>query len=165
MQFLITFGILLFGSGAVFADDNTTVHFGPILSETIQWVAAAFGTAFATGAVAAVFKLFKYLGIQVADAQKTQLQAIIVNGLNDAAAKAEIAVAVNPSLNVDVKSKIVSDAIAYTQAHGAETIKALGLDPASGAAVEAIKARIATAVADPATPTPAVLGGSNGVKA
>ena len=59
---------------------------------------------------------------------------------------------------------IVAQAVAYTQEHGAETIKALGLDPQSGAAVEAIKAHIETAIADPMVPTPKVLDAVPGAK-
>jgi hypothetical protein len=47
--------------------------------------------------------------------------------------------------------------VAYVQDHGADAIKTLGLDPQSGAAVEAIKARIETAIADPTIPTPKIL--------
>jgi hypothetical protein len=52
-----------------------------------------------------------------------------------------------------VKSQVISDAIAYTQEHGKDTIKALGLDASDPKAVEAIRARIQTAIIDPLTPT------------
>lgn len=138
---------------------DTAVHFGPILSDLVQWIATAFGAALAGAAVAAIYKLFQYLGIQITLAQRDQLQAIIINGLNDAAMKTETALKKDPKLVVDVKSKVIADAISYTQVHAADTIKALGLDPVSGEAVEAIRARIATAITDPATPTPPALAG------
>jgi hydroxypyruvate isomerase len=138
---------------------DTVLHLGPILKEVIDWAITAFGAAFSAVAVALIYKVLNYMGIQVAQAQKDQLQAIIVNGLNDAGAKADAAVLADPSLNVNMKNKVIAQAVTYTQIHGKDTIKALGLDPNSGEAVEAIKARIATAIADPATPTPAVLGG------
>lgn len=58
---------------------------------------------------------------------------------------------------IDVKNEVALRALEYAQTHGAETIKALGLAPNGGQAIEAIKARIEAAIADPATPTPAVV--------
>ena len=43
------------------------------------------------------------------------------------------------------------------QAHGADELKQLGVDPYDNAAIDLIKARIQTAIADPAQPTPAVM--------
>lgn len=157
MLYGIVIVLLFLGITGAYADDGSIVHFGPILKEVIKWTAAAFGTALAATATAALYKVFSYFGVQTTESQRNQLQGIIVNGLNDAATKAEAAVVANPKLDVDVKQKIVSDAIDYAQKHGADTIKALGLDPNSGEAVEAIKARIATAIADPNTPTPSAL--------
>jgi len=163
-RYVYVAAFFLIGISSAYADDGTIVHVGPILKEVIKWVVAAFGTAFSAVATAATYKLFTYFGLQTTAAQRDQLQAIIVNGLNDAAAKAEVAIAANPKLDVDVKQKIIADAVAYAQAHAAETIRALGLDPQSGDAIDAIKARIATAITDPSQPTPAVLDGKGGVK-
>jgi hypothetical protein len=52
---------------------------------------------------------------------------------------------------------VVASTVAYVQDHGADTLKKLGIDPNSNIAVDAIKARIETAINDPAAPTPPVL--------
>lgn len=157
MKYAFVVVLLFFSITGAYADDGSIVHFGPILKEFIKWTAAAFGTALAATATAVLYRVFSYFGVQTTESQRNQLQGIIVNGLNDAATKAEAAIVANPKLDVDVKQKIIADAIDYAQRHGADTIKALGLDPNSGEAVAVIKARIATAVADPNTPTPAAL--------
>jgi hypothetical protein len=91
----------------------------------------------------------------MSDAARSRLQDIIVNGLNVGAA--QVAQNLAGKDQVQIKNETVAHAIAYAQTHGADAIKQLGLDPQSGAAVEAIKARIETAIADPATPTPSML--------
>jgi len=134
---------------------DTTISIGTIASEILTWFAVAFVPTL--GGILALWwaRLMKLSGIQVTDAMKSQLQGIIVNGLNSAAASN--AERLRGKDSITVKNAIVADAIKYAQTHGAETIKALGLDPQSGEAVQAIKARIETAITDPATPTPAVI--------
>lgn len=137
---------------------------GDVAEQLIEWLQVAFGGTIGAAALWVIMRGLQFLGIKITDAQKSQLQAIIINGINDAAAKAEVAVKNNPGLDIDIKNQVVADAVNYTQSHGKEIIKALGIDPESGEAVEAIKARIATAINDPMTPTPpaitpAVAGG------
>jgi hypothetical protein len=136
---------------------TTVVRGGTVLASVIEWLETAFGVALATMATGALYKIMSYFGIQTTQAQRDQLQSIVVNGLNDAAAKAEVSLRGDARLDVNVKNQIVSDAIAYTQDHAKDTIKALGLDANDGQAVEAIRARIATALNDPRTPTPPAL--------
>lgn len=140
-------------TGAVTSD--TTISIGTIAGQVLTWIAAAFALPIGTVLTMWLMRLFKLAGVQVTDQMKDQLQGIVVNGINAAAANATLQAAGKGT--VAIKSQVVADAVTYVQRHGAETIKALGLDPQSGEAVEAIKARIATAIADPATPTPPVL--------
>lgn len=134
---------------------ETTISFGTIAGEVLKWIASAFGVALGSVGTVYLVRLMKLAGVEVTEAMRGQLQTIVVNGLNSAAANsADRLRGRNP---IEVKNAIVNDAIRYTQSHGAETIKALGLDPQSGAAVEAIKARIETAIVDPATPTPPII--------
>ena len=153
-------------SGAPPVTQNTVTTSGPVSSETtisvgtlagqvLTWAATAFGSVLATVFAAWGVRLFKLAGVQISDAARDRLQQIILNGLNAGAKEAQERLADKDP--VTIKNATVASAIAYTQAHGADSIKALGLDPTSGAAVEAIKARIETAVADPSVPTPAVL--------
>lgn len=135
---------------------ETTISVGTLAGQVLTWAATAFGSVLATVFAAWGVRLFKLAGVQMTDAMRDRLQEIILNGLN-AAAQQE-AQSLTGKGKVEVKEAIVANAIAYTQSHGAATITALGLDPKSGDAVEAIKARIATAINDPNIPTPAALG-------
>lgn len=124
------------------------------LSSSDSWLQVAFGTAIAGAVLWLITRVLGWFGIQTTDMQRAQLQAIVVNGLNAAAAKAQVSLRSTDKLDFSSKSAIVNDAVQYAQDHAAETIKALGLDPKSGEAVEAIRARIETALNDPNTPTP-----------
>lgn len=152
---LLTAAVL--AASPALADTGTVIHGGEILSNVVAWLAAAFGTAIATLLVAVVYRVLAKLGIQVTEQQKAVLQGVVVNGVNDAALKARAALGSNAKMDINVQQQVVADAVTYVQSHAADTIKSLGLDPNSGQAVEAIRARIATAIADPAVPTdPAV---------
>lgn len=132
---------------------TTTVSGGDLAAQIIEWLQVAFGTIIAGLFSLLVVRIRAYFGLLTTDAQKAALQAIAVNGVNQAALKAETALKDNPNLKIDVKNAVVQDAITYTQSHGAEIIKALGLDPSSGDAVDAVKARVATAMNSSETPT------------
>jgi hypothetical protein len=134
---------------------ETTISVGTIAGQVLTWAAAAFGSVAATVFTAWGVRLFKLAGVQMSDAARARLQEIIVNGLNVGAEKATHDL--GGKGQVEIKNETVATAVAYAQAHAADAIKQLGLDPNSGAAVEAIKARIETAIADPTVPTPAVL--------
>jgi hypothetical protein len=133
----------------------TTIQTGTYAGQALMWVATAFSGVVGTALTAWLWKLLNLTGLQVADSLRSKLQEIIVNGLN-AGAKAE-ADNLRGKGQIQIKNDVIAHAVVYAQSHGAETLKALGLDPTSPQAVEAIKARIETAIADPATPTPAVL--------
>lgn len=134
---------------------ETTISVGTIASQALQWVVAVFGAVLGTAATALLMRMFKAAGLTIGDAARVRLQEMVVNGLNVSAKAAETSLVGKGT--IAIKSAIVSDAVHYVQAHGAETLKQLGVDPNSNLAVDAIKARIETAIADPNTPTPAVL--------
>lgn len=134
---------------------TTTFSFGSLGSQILQWIMVAFGPVIGSIVVWILVRVLKQLGIQATDALRARLMDIATNGLNFGAQQVETDL--QGKGQVEIKNAIVAKAVTYTQAHGAETIKALGLDPNSGAAVEAIKARIETALADPTAPTPAIL--------
>jgi hypothetical protein len=134
-----------------------TVFIAPatIAAQVLQWVIAAFGSVLASVLVAWILKGLKKVGVDVDETRRARLKEMVVNGLNLAAADAQRRLAAGAT-RIDVKNQIVSAAISYAQKHGADTIQALGLDPQSGAAVEALRAWAETAIRDPATPTPVV---------
>ncbi len=142
---------------------QTSISIGTLAGQVLTWAAAAFGSLAATVFTAWGVRLFKLAGVQISDNARARLQEIIVNGLNVGAAQATKDLAGKGQ--VEIKNETVAAAITYAQAHGKDAMKQLGLDPQSGAAVEAIKARIETAIADPAVPTPAVLDPSKAAPA
>lgn len=133
---------------------TTKVSGGSIAASIIEWLQVAFGTVIGGGIVAGIVKGMQLLGLKIDDSNRKALYAIVVNGLNDAAGKAATSLRDNKNLDIEVKNQVVADAVDYVQRHAPDTIKALGLDPNSGEAVEVIKARIETALNDPRTPTP-----------
>jgi hypothetical protein len=134
---------------------DTTISVGTLAGQVLTWLVAAFGVPIGGLLTAWLYRLFNLAGIQAADGLRTKLQEIIVNGLN-AGAKT-VSEDAQGRGQIEIKNAVVAQAVTYAQAHGADTLKQLGLDPQSGAAVEAIKARIETAINDPAQPTPPVL--------
>jgi len=134
---------------------ETTISVGTLAGQFLSWIMVAFSGPIGGLVVWIMVRVLNNLGIKASDAARARLQEIVVNALNVSAPRVQADLAGRGQ--VEVKSAVVAQAVAYTQAHGADTIKALGLDPTSGAAVEAIKARIETAIADPSVPTPAVL--------
>ena len=139
------------------ASVTTTVKGGTLAAQVLEWFQVALVPVLGGALVGLLLKGMAWLGIQTTSQQSDQLQKIAMNGINDAMAKAESSLKNNPALDINVKNQVVADAVKYTQDHAAETIKALGLDPQSGKAVEAIRAKIATALNDPSTPTPAAI--------
>lgn len=134
---------------------DTKISVGTLAGEVLTWMAAAFSAPVGLVLTAWLVRLFKKAGVEVTQQMSDQLDRTLVNGLNDAAAKAA---ALSKDKGVLTSSnQIVAAAVSYAQDHRAETIQALGLDPQSGKTVEALKARIATLVADPTVPTPPVL--------
>ena len=148
------------------ATQNTITTSGPVTSETtisggdiagavLKWVAALVTGVLGLYGRDLIIKLGKRVGVQLSEAFSDQINATLVNGLNHAAATEEANLAGKDP--IVIKNKIIQGAIAYTQTHRADAIKSLGLDPQSGLAVQALEGRIATLIADPTVPTPAML--------
>lgn len=137
------------------AQPTATIDTGGLAGQALLWVMATFGTTIGTIVTAWLYKLMQAAGVRATDAMRAKLQDIIVNGLNLGAKQA--AEDLQGHGKVEIKNAAVATAVVYAQQHGADTLKQLGLDPTSPEAVEAIKARIETAIVDPATPTAPVL--------
>lgn len=134
---------------------TTKIETGTIASQAILWVGSVFGTSIGAALTALLMKLLKNAGFTGNEILRQKLQDMIVNGLNAGAQQA--ADSLKSKGQIEIKNAVVAKTVAYVQAHGADTLKQLGVDPNSNAAVDAIKARIETAINDPAAPTPAVL--------
>ncbi len=130
---------------------------GSIAGQALMWVITTFGGLAGAALTGLLYRLLQKAGVDLTQAQRDKLQDIVVNGLNLSAAKA--AQDMQGRGQIEIKNAAVANAVTYAQTHAADTLKSLGLDPTSTAAVDAIKARIETAIADDNTPTAAVLDG------
>jgi hypothetical protein len=140
---------------AVVTQAPAIIDTGTIGGQVLTWVMATFGTTIGAALTALIWKLLQKAGIQANDALRARLQEIVLNGLNAGTKIAAEQLAGRGK--IEIKQAAVASTVRYVQAHGADTIKALGLDPMGAQAVEAIKARIETAITDPAIPTPKIL--------
>lgn len=129
---------------------DTTISIGTLAGQVLTWILAVFSVPIGGFVVQIVAKYAAKIGVDLDDTRRERLQEIVVNGLH--AAAANIPKSIDGKLPFDVKSKLMADTIRYTQAHGADTLKKLGLKPDSANAQEAITARAEVALADPAVP-------------
>lgn len=134
---------------------TTKIETGTLAGQAILWVGSVFGTTIGAALTALILRMMKNAGFAGSEMLRQKLQDMIVNGLNAGAQAA--ADKLKNKGDIDVKNAVVASTVEYVQAHGADTLKQLGIDPNSNAAVEAIKARIETAINDPASPTPPAL--------
>lgn len=134
---------------------ETKISVGDLASEALDWAYIAFGGILVAYIRRWLVAAAKKAGIELTAGMSDELNAALLNGLSlaDATAKKNLA----GKGEIEVKSQIIADAIKYAQDHKAALIKAMGADPQSGEAVVGLRARIATLVADPTKPTPAVL--------
>lgn len=134
---------------------TTKIDVGTYAGQALMWVASVFGGTIGTALTALLIRLLKNAGIQGTELLRGKLQDIIVNGLN--AGAREASERLQGRAQLDVKNQAVAAAVEYVKAHGAETLKQLGVDPNDPATIGAIKARIETAINDPSVPTPPLL--------
>lgn len=133
---------------------TTTVKGGTLAADVLQWIQIALLPAVGAAIIGLVLRGMSWLGIATTSQQSDQLKKIAVEGLNSAFSTLEGRLRSDPRLDINVKGQIMADAIAYTQEHAKETLSAMGLDPKSGKAVDAIRAKIETALNDPNIATP-----------
>ena len=134
---------------------ETTISVGTLAGQVLTWIASVFSVPIGGLLTAWLYRLFTKAGVDMTDAMRARLQEIVVNGINHGAQKASADIAGRG--RVDIKNTAVAHAINYVQEHGADELKALGVDPNSNVAVDVIKARIETAITDANTPTNKVL--------
>ncbi len=141
-------------SASPVAVQPVTISVGTWAGDVLMWATTAFGTVISGFVVKLLVALAKKAGVDATDALRARLNEIVLNGLNLAASTTQREL--RDKSPIAIRSAAISKAIEYTQAHGDETIKALGLDPTSGAAVEAIRARAETLINDPNVSTPGI---------
>lgn len=123
-----------------------TLLLGDYASAALEWLLPILAPVLAAFMVDALIKLRGYLGQSTSDAQRDKLQQMTENAVN--LALHEGAHNLAGKMPVEVNSQVMARAVDYVQAHGADTLKALGVDPTSPSAVEAIKGRVATILAN-----------------
>lgn len=134
---------------------TTTIETGTLAGQALLWVYSTFGVVVGSALTRLILKLATKFGIQGAQIASDRLDDLVVRALHFGADYA--AAYMKGKGEIEVKNAIVAKAVEYSQEHGASLIQALGDDPQSAKAIEGIKARIETAIADPTVPTPAVL--------
>ncbi len=132
-----------------------SISVGTLASEVLTWVVAVFGVPIGTLLTAWLYRLFAKAGIDMTDAMRARLQDTVINGINFGAKIAEAEMAGKGQ--IAIKNRAIEHAISYVQEHGAAELKKVGVDPYSGTAVDAIRARIETAITDASAPTPKIL--------
>lgn len=126
-----------------------TVMLGDYAGAALEWMLPILAPVIAAFLVDALIKLRQMLGQTTNDAQRDKLQQMTENAVNLAGHQLNHDLA--GKLPLQSRNEIMAMATDYVQAHGSETIKALGLDPTDPKAVEAIKGRIATVLENKAT--------------
>jgi hypothetical protein len=115
---------------------------GTWIADLLGSLVAIFGSVIATFLTKWVMAVAKKAGIEASQAMSDKLDQIINNGLHNGAVNLQHDL--NGKLNVQVKNDVIAQAVTYTQAHGAETIKDVsGLDTNDPKVVEALQARAA----------------------
>lgn len=132
-----------------------TIAAGTLSGDVLTWLMAIFSVPIATLLTGWLYRLFQMAGIQMTDALRARLQTIVVNGLNAFAQRA--ADSLRNRSPAEIRNAAINSAVDYVTRQGGDTIRALGIDPHSTAALEAIRAHIETAITDPATPTNPIL--------
>lgn len=134
---------------------DTKISVGTLAGEVLTWIVDVFGVPIGGLLTAILWRLLQKIGVSLTDDMRARLQEIIINGINHGARKATDEL--HGRGQVEIKNAAVEHAVDYVQLHGIDEMKALGIDPNSNMAVDAIKARIETAITDVNTPTPKVL--------
>jgi len=124
---------------------------GTAMASFVNWLWVAFGGTIVTALALIAQKVLRWLGVQTNQAMNDRLMEAIRNGMNDAAAKAQTDL--TGKFPIAVKNQIIAQGIEYAKAHQAQTITALGLDPKTGEATEALRAKAETVIIDPLQPT------------
>lgn len=125
---------------------KNTVLLGDYANAVLQWMLPILAPILAGFIVDALIKFRQKLGQTTSDAQREKLFEMAQNGVN--LATHQLGQSLTGKLPVQVQSQVMAQAVDYVQAHGSDTIKALGLDPTDPKAVEAIKGRVATILAN-----------------
>jgi hypothetical protein len=133
----------------------TYVNAGSLSADVLNFVVAVTLPIVSAVVTGWIVRLFQMVGVNMTDAQRARLQEMVVNGIHAGTAQAESALQGAPP--IAVKNQAIAHAVEYVQQHGQDTLKALGLNPNDPAAVQAIQARVLSAIANPAIPTPPVL--------
>lgn len=136
---------------------KTTVAFGDYAGAITMWMLPILLPLLAGFATDLYVKMRTRLGLQTSDAQRAQFQQIVENGVALGAHDAKASL--SGKLTFEVKNQIMASAVDYAKNHGVDTLKAIGVDPSSPEAEQAIRARAAKMLADLDAAATAVMAG------
>ena len=128
---------------------------GSIAGQVFTWAITVFGGVIATVLTGLIVKLMRKAGIEVSQAASDRLDQILLNGMH--AGAAQLTPALVGKGTIEVKNATLAAAVRYVQAHGADTLKTLGVDPNDPKTIEALRARAERLIADPNIATPKAL--------
>jgi hypothetical protein len=114
----------------------------------LQWMLPIIAPILAALIADLIIKVRAYFGQQTTDTQRDRIQQMAENGVNLAAHKLNVAASTG---HLPTKEQLMAEAVDYVQAHGTDTLKALGMDPTDAKTVDAIKGRVATILAQKQT--------------
>lgn len=124
---------------------QNTLLLGDYANAVLQWMQPILAPIIAGFIVDVLIKIRTMLGQSTTEAQRAKLFEMAQNGTNLAIHQAGANMA--GKMPVQIRSAVMAQAVDYVQAHGSDTIKALGLDPTDPKAVQAIQGRVATILA------------------
>jgi hypothetical protein len=124
---------------------------GNVLASFVNWLWLAFGGTIVSVVMIGVRKWMALMGVQVNQQMNDRIEDRLRNGLNAAAAQAQVGL--DGKFTVAVKNQVVAQAVEYARTHSADDLSALGLDPKSGEVTAALRAKAESVIVDPSQPT------------
>lgn len=124
-----------------------TFSAGSVIASIVNWLWVVFGGTIVSVIMIGVQKWLKLMGVQVNQQMNDRIEERLRNGLNQAAATAQVGL--DGKFTVAVKNQVVAQAIEYAKAHSAEDLATLGLDPKSGEVTAALQAKAESIIVDP----------------
>ncbi len=115
--------LLLMSSAALAATDSTVISMGSAMGVGLEVLVAAVATPLAAVVGLWLQRVARRIGVEIADADRARLDAIVENGVIWAAARANVAF--DGQWPLDVHNGIVADAANYAVSYGRDTLKRL----------------------------------------
>lgn len=133
-------------------EPTTSVSLGTWIGDLLGVLASIFITAIGSFAVQWFRYFAKKAGVDLSQATSDRLDQIITNGLHYGASEAQHELA--GKMNVEVKNRIIADAVSYAQANGPKLIASMA-NPATVQELQARAAKVLSTIGPDAINAPA----------